>query len=65
MDMRHKQQNPPDRLAEQRVSNELIKLIRKLRWLGMEDEAGRVEDELTMRRVAPGESVVAASRETD
>jgi hypothetical protein len=53
-------------LAEQRASNELVKLIRKLRWMGLEEEAKRIADELTLRRAAAGaESVVAAPRETD
>jgi len=34
MEMRHNQQ-PPDGVAQQRASNELIRLIRKLRWIGM------------------------------
>ena len=65
MEMRQQQQKPPDVLAEQRTSNELVKLIRKLRWVGMEEEARRVQDELTLRRVPEVDSVVAASRETD
>jgi len=35
METRHNQQ-APDSVAEQRASNELIRLIRKLRWIGME-----------------------------
>jgi hypothetical protein len=66
MEIGHNQQKPPDDLAEQRASNELVKLIRKLRWIGLEEESERVEAELTLRRVAAGlDSVVAASRETD
>jgi hypothetical protein len=64
MEMRHDQQ-PPDGLAEQRVSNEFIKLIRKLRWIGMEEEAERVQAELTTCRVPPTDSVVAVCAETD
>jgi hypothetical protein len=53
-------------LAEQQASNELVKLIRKLRWMGLEEEAKRAADELTLRRAAAGaDSVVAAPRETD
>jgi hypothetical protein len=53
-------------LTEQRVSNELVKLIHKLRWMGLEEEATRAEDELTARRVtAWADSVVAVPRETD
>ena len=64
MEMRHNQE-PPNGAAEQRASNELIKLIRKLRWMGMEEEAQRVQEELMTCRVPPTDSVVAASRETD
>jgi len=64
LEMRRDQQKPPNRLAEQQVSNELVKLIRKLRWMGSEEEAERVEDELILRRAA-ADSVIAAPRETD
>lgn len=60
-----KQQKPPEVSAEQRTSNELIKLIRKLRWMGMEEEAERVQTELAHSGVRPADSVLAASRETD
>jgi hypothetical protein len=45
--------------------NKLVKLIRKLRWMGMEEEAERVQVELAERDVPPADSVVAASHETD
>ena len=64
MEMRH-EQKPHDGLAEQRASNVLVKLIRKLRWMGMEEEAETLEDELSLRRVAAADSVIAASRQTD
>jgi hypothetical protein len=59
------EQQPPDVLAEQRASNKLVKLIRKLRWMGMEEEAERVQMELAQRGVPPADSVVAVPRETD
>jgi hypothetical protein len=65
MEMRLEQQKSSDGLAEQRASNELVKLIRKLRWMGMEDEAKKVENRLTLYKVAAADSVVAKSRETD
>jgi hypothetical protein len=65
MEMRHEQQKPPDRLAEQGASNELVKMIRKLRWMGMEEEAERLQKQLTLRNVPAADSVIAASRETD
>jgi hypothetical protein len=45
------QQKPSGSLAEQRTSNELVKLIRKLRWMGMEEEAEKVENQLTLRDI--------------
>jgi hypothetical protein len=65
MAMLHNQQRPPDGLGEQRTSNELVKLIRKLRWMGLEQEAEKAENQLTLRKVAAADSVIAASRETD
>jgi hypothetical protein len=56
-------QKPPDVSAEHRASNELIKLIRKLRWIGMEKEAEGVETAL--RGVSPADSVLAAPHDTD
>ena len=59
---RHK---PPDGFGEQRTANELVKLIRKLRWMGLEREAEKVENQLILRKVQAADSVIAASRETD
>jgi len=58
-------QKPPDVLAEQRASNKLVKLIRKLRWMGMEEEAVRVQRELAQRGVPPADSVLAAPHESN
>jgi hypothetical protein len=58
------QQSAADATAAQNGSNELVKLIRKLRWIGMDDEAQRLQSELT-RRHAAADSVVALSGETD
>lgn len=57
-------QNTTDAATTQRGSNELVKLIRKLRWIGMEKEAEPLEAELT-RRHAAADSVLAMPRETD
>jgi hypothetical protein len=65
MEMLHHQHKPPDGLGEQRTANELVKLIRKLRWMGLEREAEKVEDQLILRKVQAADSVIAASRETD
>ena len=59
------QQKPPDISSEQRKSNELVRLIRKLRWMGMEEEAGRVQTELAQCGVRRADSVLATPHETD
>ena len=64
MEMRSDQQKPPDVLQERRTSNELVEQIRKLRWMGLEEEAVIVQDELNLRRTT-ADSVVAASHDTD
>jgi hypothetical protein len=54
-----------DVTAQQTSSDELIKLICKLRWIGMEDEAEPLMRELSRRRSSANDSVVAAHAETD
>jgi hypothetical protein len=61
----HDPQKPPDDSAEQRTSNELVKLIRKLRWMGLEAEAEKAEKQLILCNVRATDSVLAASRDTD
>jgi hypothetical protein len=63
--MPHNQQKPPDGLGEPRTANELVKLIRKLRWMGLEREAEKVENQLILRKAQAADSVIAASHETD
>ena len=53
----------PDVTADQRASNEMIKLIRKLRWIGMESEARRLE--FTLSGTPPADCVGAEPRETN
>jgi hypothetical protein len=65
MEIPHDQHKPPDGFREQRTANELVKLIRKLRWMGLEREAEKVENQLILRRVLAADSVIAASHETD
>ncbi len=59
------QGKPSDDAAGQRASNELVKLIRKLRWMRMEEEAKKAENQLILCNVLAADSVVARSRETD
>jgi hypothetical protein len=54
---------PPDVSAEQRQSNELIKRIRKLRWMGMDGEADQLK--LALAGASRADSVVAQPLETD
>ena len=63
MEMLH--EKPSDDPAAQRASNELVKLIRKLRWMRMEEEAKKAENQLILCNVPAADSVVARSRETD
>jgi len=50
---------------DQRTYNALVKLIRKLRWIGMDDEAARVQMTLTANAARPADSVIASPRDTD
>jgi hypothetical protein len=47
----------------ERPSLEVVLLIRKLRWLGMEAEAEQVQQDL--REVTPTGGVITAAGETD
>jgi hypothetical protein len=55
-------QKAPD-ISRRQQANELIKLIRKLRWMGMEEEAERAETAL--RGISPADSVLATPADTD
>jgi hypothetical protein len=45
------------------VSSDLAKRIRKLRWLGMQQEAEQLQ--MTLRRVPHTECVIVVPRDTD
>jgi hypothetical protein len=64
MEMRYDQVLPSDVAVPQRSTNELVDLIRKLRWMGLDEEALKVQEELN-RQGPTTDSVVAASHETD
>ena len=53
----------PDVPPEQKASNELVWRILKLRWMGMEEEAQRLQEEF--RGIKPVGSVLAGPSETD
>ena len=46
-------QQTPANAAEQAISTEFVRLIRKLRWIGMEDEAERVQIRLAACQFRP------------
>lgn len=53
----------PEVSTEQRLANELVTRIRKLRWIGMEEEARALERAL--HRGSVSDSVLARVYETD
>jgi|HubBroStandDraft_1064217.scaffolds.fasta_scaffold717796_1 hypothetical protein len=59
------QQTPVDFSEPESTSNELVKLIRKLRWIGMDEEAQRLEQKLAQQRTETDDTVLARSGETD
>jgi hypothetical protein len=63
MDTLIRQQELPDVSTEQRRTNETIKKIRKLRWMGLESEAEGLQ--ITLRDVRQGDCVVAQPHDTD
>ena len=64
MAMRREQQTTSD-ISEQRTSNEVVKLIRKLRWMGMDEEAKVLENQLALDGFPVADCVIGGSRETD
>ena len=64
MPMTLKQPQRDDVAEGESAANDLVKRIRKLRWMGLEDEAERLQRELT-RRCADSDCVIATPRETD
>ena len=51
--------------AEPDMPHDLAKLVCKLRWIGMDEEAERLLGEMARRRTAAGEHVFATTGETD
>jgi len=54
-----------DESAQLSASNDCVRLIRKLRWIGMDDEAERVLAQLSRWRFRPTETVIAGPWATD
>ena len=65
MAMLHSRSLPQQNPSETSASNEMVKLIRKLRWIGMDEEAQKLQNELTQSDAAPADSVVGTPRDTD
>ncbi len=59
------EQGAPDRPAGENPSNEIIKLVRKLRWVGMEEEAERLLKKLKRGQTTAEDSVLATPGDTD
>jgi hypothetical protein len=55
----------PDVSLRQKAATELVKRIRKLRWIGMDDEADTVRAELASQGMVPADSVLAVPCDTD
>lgn len=53
----------PDSSVEKRTSTELVKLVKKLRWMGMEEEAQQVQ--IVLRAVDPHATLLAGPWDTD
>jgi hypothetical protein len=56
-------QGSPDIEPEQRASHDMVRLIHKLRWIGMEDEAQTLQRSL--RAMYAGATVLAIPPDTD
>jgi len=54
---------PPELSSEQRIARELVKRIRKLRWIGEEEKARQLQAALS--EMPPGESVLLLPVNTD
>lgn len=59
----HPREAIPEVPMEQQACDELLKQARKLRWMGLDDEANRTQRSL--RQSALAGSVLTAPRETD
>jgi hypothetical protein len=53
----------PSAPTDEKVSNELVKQIRKLRWIGMDGEAEILQ--ITLRDIQAADVVLGTAAETD
>jgi len=63
MEIRATVRERPDVPAEERTSHDLMTRILKLRWMGMESEADRVE--LALRSADPARTLLAGPFDSD
>ena len=56
-------QERPDVSVEERTARDLVKRIRKLRWMGMDEEARQMQ--LVLRRIEPEDALLAGPYDTD
>lgn len=59
------EQRTPDRTAAESTSSDLIKLVQKLRWAGMDEEADRLLKKLKSGKPTAKDSVVTVHNDTD
>ncbi len=65
MEIPVEQKQPHQTSTAHKASNELIRLIRKLRWMGREEEAAGLQKELGQRRPTDADTVLATPGDTD
>jgi hypothetical protein len=63
MNVGHASEQRPAISTDEQVSNDLVKQIRKLRWIGMDIEARLLEN--TLRRMKAADVVLGFPPETD
>ena len=59
------EQRTPDHTAAESTSSDLIKLVQKLRWAGMDEEADRLLKKLKSGQPTAKDSVVTVHNDTD
>jgi hypothetical protein len=55
----------PEVSPEQKTTTDLIKRIRKLRWIGMDEEADQLQHRLGTFGIVPTNAIVASTCDTD
>jgi hypothetical protein len=59
------EQEAPESSPSETTSSALLKLVHKLRWAGMDEEAERLLKDFKRKRVAAHNSVLATPNDTD